>query len=348
MKPEEIKRNIRTENAFRHFSAALMFIAVAVLALIILSAYLKFEPELPPKKDSAETTEAIEGAESAEPEEELKGKLGQFLDSSFQNRALPKLALLSLMAGILCFLPEKYAVVSLFASTGTVAYYFHIRESYTIKPFPNGFLCFYAVFFAVTLCCAALRMKNRAAEERKNFYVSELSALSSAIMLGMAALAFKLDKLTKEYAEYIRIGQLDEDAEEKTFGEFENVVANLSKNQPDVLMKLGIVMIFLALITLVLTKFPRLSILAPSYAVVYVLYNATVAELVSMRLVFFLLAIMAFAAVAAIPSRLVTPTVCPEFDEFDENGSEDDDEDEDEYEENKKALEADGKVMEEY
>ncbi len=326
-----------------------MFVACFVLALIILSAYLKFEPELPRDENSKETTaESTETAEETKEEEPLKGKLGQFLDESFENSALPKLAIFSLIAGILCFVPEKFAVVSLFASAGTVGYYLHVRNCYRIEPFPNGFLCIYAVFFGAAVCCAALRMKNRASEERKTFYVSELSALSSAIMFAAAALAFKLNSLTKEYTEYSRFLEKEENVEEKDFGDFEPILETLKENRADVLVRIGIVFAFLALVTLVLTKFPRISLLVPASSAIYVLYQATVGELISMKLVFFLLAVMATVAIAAIPATLVTPTEFPDPDEFDEDGSEDDGEDDEEYEEIKTLHEKNGKEVEEF
>ncbi len=327
MNPEEIKKNQRTEKAFRHFSGALMFLAAAVLAIIVLSAYLKFKPEIG--------------------EEITDGRLKQFLDKSFPNFALPKLALLSLVAGVLCFLPEKAAVVSLFASAGAVAYYFHVRECYVISPFPNGFLCVYVVFFGVSLCCAALRMKNRASLGKTCFF-NELSALSSAIMLGVSAIAIYLDGLTEEYRKYINCEMNLDEVEERDFGDLELVVPRLELNEPSALIRLAIVFIFLALITLVLSRFPRLSLAAPLYGAFYSLYMATIDNIATMRLVFFFLALMAFACVASIPASLVTPEQYPDFDEFDENGSEDDGEDDGEYEAIKQDLEKKGLATEEF
>ncbi len=327
MLKEEIQRNIRTEKAFRRFSGALMIFAVAVIALITLSAFLKFEPKVG--------------------EDITDGKLKQFLDAAFKNRALVKLAILSLIAGVLSFLPDKGAFLSLFSSTAAVSFYYHVRESVKIEPFPNGFLCVYTVFFGATLCCAALRFKNRASME-KRIYPSSLSILASAILLGISALSYKLDRLTVQYEEYVRFGNQGAEGEKMDFGDFHVVVEKLKYNNSDILIRTAILFAFLGLITLVLSKFPRMSIAAPAYGFFYILYNITVERIVSMKFVFFTLGAMAIAAVAAIPASPVTPTAFPEPDEFDENGDEDDGEDDGEYEEIKKEFEERGQTLEEY
>lgn len=327
MKQEEITRNLRTERAFRRISSGLMFFAVAVTALIVLSAYLKFKP--------------------AVGEEITDGKFKQFLDDSFKNRAMIKLALLSVIAGVSCFLPAKLASGSLFAAAGTYAYYIHVRSTVNIETYPNGYLMVYTVFFGAALCCAALRMKNQASMGKEP-PVNALSLLSSAILLGSAALSFKLDSLTRVYAEYNSFGRLEENAEEMDFGEFEMIVSKLELNAPDTLVRYAIILIFVALITLVLSRFPRLSVIAPAVIAGYSLYIITVEKLVSMSLVFFIMSLMALAAVIAIPASRITPVLYPDPDEFDENGDEDDGEDDAEYEENRKELEKNGLEMEEF
>lgn len=326
MKQEELNRNIRTERAFRRISSGLVFFAVAVLALIVLSAYLKFKPQIG--------------------EEITDGKLKQFWENSYTNKALIKLAIFTLAAGVLNFLPARFSCVSLFTNTALFVYFMHVHSFDIIKTYPNGFLAVYAVYFAASLCCASMRYNN-ARNSGKTPLVPALSILSASISFGIAYICIRLDNLKTEYSDYLKYMKYVEDAEEKEFGDFEMIVDRLDANAPGALVTMSIIMIFIGLITLALFKFPRLSVVAPTVGAYIMLKTVTLGEIYTLRLPFFFMSIMAVAAILAIPNSDGHLLYEPDPEELDENADEDDEDDE-EYEKMRVEFEKNGCDLEDY
>ena len=326
MKQEELNRNIRTERAFRRISSGLVFFAVAVLGIIILSAYLKFKPQIG--------------------EEITDGKLKQFINNSYTNKAIIKLAIFSLVAGILNFLPARFACVSLFASSGLFVYFMHVHSFEIIKTYPNGFLAVYAVYFAAALCCASMRYNN-ARNSGKAPLIPALTLLSASISFGIAYLCIRMERLKTEYSDYLKYMNYVEDAEEKDFGDFKMIVDRLDANAPGALATMAIIMIFIGLITIALFKFPRLSVIAPAFGSYLMLKTTTLGDIYTMKLALFFMSVMAVAAILAIPTSDGSLLYEPDPEELDENADEDDEDDE-EYEQIRAEFEKNGCNLEEY
>ena len=326
MKLEELNRNIRTERALRRISSGLVFFAVAVLGLIILSAYLKFKPQIG--------------------EEITDGKLKQFIDNSYTNQALIKLTVFSLVAGILSFLPARFACVSLFVNSGLFVYFMHVRSYDIIKTYPNGFLAVYAVYFAAALCCASMRYNN-ARNSGKKPLIPALTLLSASISFGIAYLCIRVEKLNGEYSDYLKYLKYVEDAEERKFGDFQMIVTRLDANAPGALISMAIIMIFIGLITVTLFKFPRLSVIAPAIGAYIMLKTTTLGEIYTLRMPLFFMSVMAVAALLAIPSSDGSLLYEPDPAELDENVDEDDEDDE-EYEKIRSEFEKNGCALEDY
>lgn len=326
MKQEELNRNIRTERAFRRISSGLVFFAVAVIGLIILSAYLKFKPQIG--------------------EEITDGKLKQFWDNSYTNKALIKLAIFTLAAGLLNFLPARFACVSLFTNSALFVYFMHVRSFDVIKTYPNGFLAVYAVYFAAALCCASMRYNNARNSGRKPL-IPALTLLSASVSFGIAYLCIRMEKLTTEYADYQRYMKFVEDAEEREFGDLEMVVGRLDSNAPGALVTMAIIMIFIGIITIVLFKFPRLSVIAPTVGSYLMLKTTTLGDIYTLRLPLFFMSVMAVAAILAIPASDGRLLYEPDPAELDEDADEDD-EDDAEYEQMRAEFEKNGCDLEDY
>ena len=326
MKQEEITRNIKTERAFRRISSGLIFFALAVLGIILLSEYLKFKPQIG--------------------EEITDGKLKQFLDNSYSNKAIIKLALFSFVAGVLNFLPARFASISLFANSAAFVFFTHVHSLSLIKTYPNGFLAVYCVYFAAAICCAAMRYNNAKCAQNA-LPVSALTLLSASASFGIAYICLRLEKLRNEYSAYLKYSKYLEEGEEREFGDFEMIVSRLEANVPGALTSMAIIMIFIGLITIVLFRFPRLSVIAPAYGAYLLLKTVTVGDIYSLRLPLFLLSLVAVAAAIAIPASSARPLYEPSPEELDENADEDD-EDDAEYEEIKAEFEKNGATLEEY
>lgn len=326
MKQEELNRNIRTERAFRRISSGLVFFAVAVLVLILLSAYLKFKPQIG--------------------EEITDGKLKQFIDNSYTNKALIKLTLFSLVAGLLNFLPARFACVSLFANSGLFVYFMHVRSFDVIKTYPNGFLAVFAVYLAASLCCASMR-HNNARNSGKAPLIPALTLLSASISFGIAYLCIRMEILKTEYSDYLKYMKYVEEAEEKEFGDFEMIVDRLDANAPGALVTMAIIMITIGLITIALFRFPRLSVIAPAIGSYIMLKTTTLGDIYTMKLVFFFMSVMAVAAILAIPTSDGRLLYDPDPEELDEDADEDD-EDDAEYEQIRAEFEKNGCDLEDY
>jgi hypothetical protein len=326
MKQEEITRNIKTERAFRRISSGLVFFAFAVLGLIVLSAYLKFKPQIG--------------------EEITDGKFKQFWDNSYTNKALIKLAAATFVVGVLRFLPARAAFVSMFADSALLVYFMHVHSFGIIKTYPNGFLATYCIYFAAALCCASMRYNN-ARNSGKAPVFPALSALSASVSFGIAYLCIKMENLKTEYADYQKYMRFVEDAEERKFGEYEMIIDRLDANSPGALVSMAIIMMFIGLITLVLFKFPRLSVIAPIVGSYVMLKAVTVGTIYTLRLPLFFMTIMAIAAILSIPTSDGHLLYEPDPEELDENADEDD-EDDAEYEEIRAEFEKNGCDLEDY
>lgn len=326
MKQEELNRNIRTERAFRRISSGLVFFAVAVLGLIVLSAYLKFKPQIG--------------------EEITDGKLKQFLDNSYTNKALVKLAIFSFVAGVLRFLPARFSFVSIFTDSALLVFFMHIHSFDIIKTYPNGFLAVYCIYMASALCCASMRYNNARNADKKPL-VPALSVLSASVSFGIAYLCIRMENLKTEYADYQKYMKYTQDAEEREFGDFEMIVDRLDANSPGVLISMAIIMISIGLITLVLFKFPRLSAIAPTVGAYVMLKTVTLGDIYTLRLPLFLMSVVAVAAILAIPTSDGHLLYDPDPEELDENADEDD-EDDAEYEQMRAEFEKNGCDLEDY
>ncbi len=323
-----LKREIRSERAVRRITAGVAFVAVAIMCILLLTAYLKFTPE---------TGEEI-----------TAGKLKQFL-GNYENKIKINIVLLGMVAGLSAFLPAVAADLSVFASCGFAIYMIYQRSLDNIPLFPNLFVAMALVYLAVTVYCSMKRTQIANTKGRK-FKFSPLTVIASACIAFASVLCIKIIKVKEEYILYDRFtDKTAEDFVEKEWGEFEPILSYLNTTSAKDYTVLAIALGFLAVIVLVLFTFPRLSLLASASTSAYTLYRITVYEMNVMTLPIFFMTVIAVACCicAVSASGKLRPYTDYEPEELDETLDEDD-EDEAEYQHNKEALEKRGLDMEEF
>lgn len=318
----------RSEKAVRRISASLAFIVFAVLFIMILSAYLKFKPQVG--------------------EEVTDGKLKQFLDD-YSNMGLFQAAVLIFAAGIFAFLPMIISDISTFFAAFASLMILYQKSIGNIDKFPNGVFVTSCVFFAASVYCSVKRNQILNAGGRKIKPNSPL-IISVLVFLANALVCKKIVAFKAEYELYTRMVDTSaEDFVEKNWGIYEPLIQKIDKCVSADYISIAIVSLFIALIILVLHNFPRIASLAATTGVIYTLYKITVASIAAAPLpIFFMTVYAATLAIASVSSnaRLKLP------EEYDDNeldpDIDEDDEDEAEYLEAKAELEKNGLEMQDY
>lgn len=318
----------RSEKAVRRISASLALVVAAVLLIMILSAYLKFKPQIG--------------------EEITDGKLKQFLDK-YSNVGLLQSAVITLIAGLLAFLPSYLADAStIFAAAASIMVLYQ-KSIGNITKFPNGVFITSCVFFAASVYCSVKRNQIFNAKGRR-FNLNSTLIISSLVFLANAFVCKKIVAFKAEYELYSRLVDVTaEDFVEKNWGIFEPLISKIDKCVAADYTSIAIVSVFIALIILVLHNFPILASLAATTGTIYTLYKITVSSIAAAPLpIFFMTVFAATLAVASVSSNARLRLT----EEYDENeldpDADEDDEDDAEYLETKAELEKNGLEMQDF
>lgn len=340
MENKVINAETRSERAVRRVAAALGFVIAAVMCIMLLTAYLKFKPEMKEEIIDEITGEIIQEAS--------EGKLKQFL-KVYSNGAMLKVVIFNVVAGILCFLPARLADISTFAVAFASIYVLYQKSLGNISKFPNGFMLTALCFFAAAVYCAVKRNQIFDVKGRK-IKINPLIPISSAVMLVSSLICKKIVDFKYEYEVYTRF--VDKDAEdfvEKDWGNLRPLLPKIDMCVDTDYISIAIVLAFVAVIILVLHNFPRLAAIAAGVGTFYTLYKITVGTIEVIPLPIFLITVI--GTVCAIAAVSATADLKKEKDyadgELDENIDEDD-EDELEYQDLKKNLEKNGLEMQDF
>ena len=328
MENKILKAEIRGERAVRRIAASIGYVIAAVLLIMVLTQYLKFDPK---------TGEDI-----------TDGKLKQFL-KVYENKALIEAAAFSVLASLTCFLPAFLADISTFAVSAASLFIIYQKTLGNITKFPNGFFAMAVCFFGASLYCAVMRSKIYNTKGRR-FNLNPLIPLSAFLMLADAFICKKIVDFKYEYEIYNRLVDVTaDDYVEKDWGVFEPLLQKIDLCVDSDYISISIVLTFAALIVLVLHNFPRLATLSAGTAAFYTLYKMTVGNIKVASVPIFLVSVFALAAAIAAVSASGHLKDESEYapEELEEEVDEDD-EDELEYLKNKNELEKNGLEMQDF
>jgi len=340
MENKVLKAEIRSERGVRRISASLGFVIAAVALIMLLTAYLKFKPEMKEEIIDEITGEIIQEASD--------GKLKQFLHV-YSNGALLKIVVFCMGASLLCFLPARFADVSTFAVGCASLYVLYQKTLGNISKFPNGFFLTGLCFFGAAVYCAVKRNQIFNAKGRR-LKINSLIPISSLFLFLGSLICKTIVDFKHEYEMYTRlVDQKAEDFVEKDWGNFRPILAKIDICVDADYLSIAIVLAFVAVIVLVLHNFPRLAVVASASGMLYTLHKISVGNVKVVSLTIFFMSV--FAVIAAVGAVSSNASLKAEKDyadgELDEDIDEDD-EDEAEYMQTKRDFDKNGLEMQDY